>query len=160
MDIPVDFILWRSKPTISAKKLKGSMDFWSNCSDLTRVFHPKCWFSNGSPLILGKPRLVKYYNLARCMVCLPTFATKKINHSYTGTCIPYMDPTERDWAMFIVVLLCNQQMNGFDHFPSEMVRTNGRKPWVLSAQLPVMKIVSWLEFHGIPKNKHAIGALE
>ena len=71
-----------------------------------------------------------------------------------------MDPTERDWAMFIVVLLCNQQTKGFDHFPSEMVRTNGRKPWVLSAKLPVMKIVSWFEFHGIPKNKHAIGALE
>ena len=28
-------------------------------------FHPKWWFSTGNPLISGKPRLVKYYNLAR-----------------------------------------------------------------------------------------------
>ena len=27
----------------------------------------------GNPLISGKSRLVKYYNLARCMVYLPTF---------------------------------------------------------------------------------------
>ena len=27
--------------------------------------HPKWWFSKGNPLISGKPRLVKYYNLAR-----------------------------------------------------------------------------------------------
>ena len=37
---------------------------WSNYSDLTRP-HPKCWFSKGNPLISGKSRLVKYYNLAR-----------------------------------------------------------------------------------------------
>ena len=37
---------------------------WSNYSDLTRP-HPKWWFSKGNPLISGKSRLVKYYNLAR-----------------------------------------------------------------------------------------------
>ena len=37
---------------------------WSNYSDLTRP-HTKWWFSKGNPLISGKPRLVKYYNLAR-----------------------------------------------------------------------------------------------
>ena len=36
----------------------------SNYSDLTRP-HPKWWFSKGNPLISGKSRLVKYYNLAR-----------------------------------------------------------------------------------------------
>ena len=38
--------------------------FWSNYSDLTRP-HPKWWFSKGNPLISGKSRLVKYYNLVR-----------------------------------------------------------------------------------------------
>ena len=37
---------------------------WANYSDLTRP-HPKWWFSKGNPLISGKSRLVKYYNLAR-----------------------------------------------------------------------------------------------
>ncbi len=36
--------------------------FWSNYSDLT----PNWWFSKGNPLISGKSKLVKYYNLARC----------------------------------------------------------------------------------------------
>ena len=40
---------------------------WSNYSDLTRP-HPKWWFSKGNPLISGKPRLVKYNNLARYMI--------------------------------------------------------------------------------------------
>ena len=40
---------------------------WSNYSDLTRP-HPKWWFSKGHPLISGKSRLVKYYNLARIYV--------------------------------------------------------------------------------------------
>ena len=39
-------------------------EIWSNYSDLTRP-HPKWWFSKGIPLISGKSRLVKYYNLAR-----------------------------------------------------------------------------------------------
>ena len=42
------------------------MYIWSNYSDLTRP-HPKWWFSKGIPLISGKSRLVKYYNLARYM---------------------------------------------------------------------------------------------
>ena len=37
---------------------------WSNHSDLTRP-HPKWWSSKENPLISGKPRLVKYYDLAR-----------------------------------------------------------------------------------------------
>ena len=41
--------------------------FWSNYCDLTRP-HPKWWLSKGNPLISGKPRLVKYYNLARFFV--------------------------------------------------------------------------------------------
>ena len=41
--------------------------FWSNYSDLTRPIFPKWWFSKGNPLISGKSRLVKYYNLARIL---------------------------------------------------------------------------------------------
>ena len=46
------------------------LDFWSvtfiwaNYNDVSRG-HPKWWFSKGNPLISGKSRLVKYYNLAR-----------------------------------------------------------------------------------------------
>ena len=55
-----------------AKKISHPIPFfsqdhpfiWSNYSDLTRP-HPKWWFSKGNPLISGKSRLVKYYNLAR-----------------------------------------------------------------------------------------------
>ena len=43
--------------------------FWSNYSDLTRP-HPKWWFSKGIPLISGKSRLVKYYNLAKIVAVL------------------------------------------------------------------------------------------
>ncbi len=45
---------------------------WSNYSDLTRP-HPKWWFSKGIPLISGKSRLVKYYNLARYIVTRISF---------------------------------------------------------------------------------------
>ena len=46
-------------------KQTSPMDsIWSNYSDLTRP-HPKWCFSKGNPLISGKSRLVKYYNLAR-----------------------------------------------------------------------------------------------
>ncbi len=44
--------------------IHSSQKVWSNYSDLTRP-HPKWWFSKGNPLISGKSRLVKYYNLAR-----------------------------------------------------------------------------------------------
>ncbi len=50
--------------------LVGHHLFWSNYSDLTRP-HPKWWFSKGNPLISGKSRLVKYYNLARIFLDLP-----------------------------------------------------------------------------------------
>ena len=43
------------------------LSFWSNYSDLTRPIFPKWWFSKGNPLISGKSRLVKYYNLARIL---------------------------------------------------------------------------------------------
>ena len=36
---------------------------WSNYSDLTRP-HPKWWLTKGTPLISGKPRVVKYYIVA------------------------------------------------------------------------------------------------
>ena len=36
-------------------------------TDLTRP-QPKWWFSKGIPLISGKSRLVKYYNLARLII--------------------------------------------------------------------------------------------
>ena len=45
---------------------------WSNYSDLTRP-HPKWWFSKGNPLISGKSRLMKYYNLARIVNPGPGF---------------------------------------------------------------------------------------
>ena len=32
------------------------------------IKNPKWWFSKGNPLISGKSRLVKYYNLARWFV--------------------------------------------------------------------------------------------
>ena len=37
-------------------------------SQITRLISPKWWFSKGNPLISGKSRLVKYYNLASCIV--------------------------------------------------------------------------------------------
>ena len=72
-------VFGRSKPWISWKTSKWFFGhfwirsclfwrqddcFWSKYSDVTRP-HPKWWFSKGNPLISGKSRLVKYYNLAR-----------------------------------------------------------------------------------------------
>ena len=56
---------------------------WSNYSDLTRP-HPKWWLSKWNPLISGKPRLAKYYNLARYMWLLAgsLFAHKKHHGSW------------------------------------------------------------------------------
>ena len=59
----------------------GVDGIWSNYSDLTRP-HPKWWFSKGNPLISGKSRLVKYYNLARWNEDLPSLKT---NRSPPGT---------------------------------------------------------------------------
>ena len=55
-------------PCVSKNFKGGKINqlIWSNYSDLTRP-HPKWWFSKGNPLISGKSRLVKYYNLARFM---------------------------------------------------------------------------------------------
>ncbi len=58
---------------------------WSNYSDLTRP-HPKWWFSKGNPLISGKSRLVKYYNLARSMYGIFAYICKKSNHSCVSIC--------------------------------------------------------------------------
>ena len=65
-----------SRRTLSGREVQTSVrcgregrgDYiWANYSDLTRP-HPKWWFSKGNPLISGKSRLVKYYNLARLYV--------------------------------------------------------------------------------------------
>ena len=51
---------------------------WSNYSDLTRVFTPNGGDCTGNPFISGKPRLVKYYNLARwCIWTCEKRAPKK-----------------------------------------------------------------------------------
>ncbi len=49
------------------KRDEKQTSIWSNYSDPTRPISPKWWFSKGNPLISGKSRLVKYYNLARSM---------------------------------------------------------------------------------------------
>ncbi len=62
-------LLWSTKSTKkSSAEMVGPANewIWSNYSDLTRP-HPKWWFSKGKPLISGKSRLVKYYNLAGWM---------------------------------------------------------------------------------------------
>ena len=52
-------------PSILSKSKPSNDNYiWSNYSDLKRP-HPKWWFSKGDHLISRKPRLVKYYNLAR-----------------------------------------------------------------------------------------------
>ena len=52
---------------VAVTKRCGIRSIWSNYNDLTRP-HPEWWFSKGNPLISGKARLVKYYNLARSMI--------------------------------------------------------------------------------------------
>ena len=42
----------------------GTIMIRANYNDVSRG-HPKWWFSKGNPLISGKSRLVKYYNLPR-----------------------------------------------------------------------------------------------
>ena len=56
------------RASLSGFSSAGWIFFWSNYSDLTRP-HPKWWFSKGNPLISGKSRLVKYYNLTRFSWC-------------------------------------------------------------------------------------------
>ena len=61
---------------------------WSNYSDLTRP-HPKWWFSKGNPVISGKPRLVKYDNLARLyylQVFLAGWTAVSFPGSHTDSC--------------------------------------------------------------------------
>ena len=55
-----------SQNTMCWLDFEKNASFWSNYSDLTRP-HPKWWFSKGNPLISGKSRLVKYYNLPRSL---------------------------------------------------------------------------------------------
>ena len=47
--------------------VKCSMFLVKLARDLTRPIYPKWWFSKGNLLVSGKSRLVKYYNLARCI---------------------------------------------------------------------------------------------
>ena len=57
-------------------------------------FSPKWWFSMGNPLISGKPRLVKYYNLARlnpgCLIGIPINNGSIINPITKGSTTPYI----------------------------------------------------------------------
>ena len=54
---------WSSKLTDPQNQLIFQST-WSNYSDVTRP-HLKRWLRQGNPLISGKSRWVKYYNLAR-----------------------------------------------------------------------------------------------
>ena len=73
--------------------------FWSNYSDLTRP-HPKWWFSKGNPLISGKPRLVKYYNLARFTStwCFLRLSSPNISGTYNGGTKTYINNSCMDTA--------------------------------------------------------------
>ena len=51
---------------------------WSNYSDLTPP-HTKWWFRKGSPLISGKPRLVKYDNLASNLATTVVFVSPDVS---------------------------------------------------------------------------------
>ena len=53
-------------PEVRGVKI-DTMNLVKLARDLTRP-HPKWWFSKGIPLISGKSRLVKYFNLARWMI--------------------------------------------------------------------------------------------
>ena len=59
--------------TVTGRGHTQCIYFWSNYSDLTRP-HPKWWFSKGNPLISGKSRLVKYYNLTRYLYIFGFFS--------------------------------------------------------------------------------------
>ena len=81
---------------------------WSNYSDLTRP-HPKWWFSKGNPLISRKPRLVKYYNLAR-NVSIRFFSHKKLPSpdGTLGLCKNnawHWKKTTKNMALWLVSLL-------------------------------------------------------
>ncbi len=70
---------------------------WSNYSDLTRP-HPKWWFSKGNPLISGKSRLVKYYNLARyinlfILACFTVLPFSLQNNMLTSEKVNGPDPS-------------------------------------------------------------------
>ena len=53
-----------SSPSSSSSSSSSSGQIITTSHDLTPN-GSKWWFSKGNPLISGKPRLVKYYNLAR-----------------------------------------------------------------------------------------------
>ena len=122
-------------------------NIWSNYSDLTRP-HPKWWFSKGNPLISGKSRLVKYYNLARNIIrfrgwlsrektpnrrrsvelaspsiavkrkCWPKFPTK---HSYTScqqTLNKGLISGGGGWHSWMVPLNYNPTLVNYLHLPT------------------------------------------
>ena len=88
---------------------------WSNYSDLTRP-HPKWWFSKGNPLISGKSRLVKYYNLARYIwdVCQMPFAKCWTMRHLLGLTVCQIDTLMlvsialQVWMKWIGVSTCGQ----------------------------------------------------
>ena len=61
---------------------------WNYAIDLVKLqrphtsFHPKWWFSKGNPLISGKSRLVKYYNLPRLIPPWNLLPTSEICGTY------------------------------------------------------------------------------
>ena len=65
---------------------------WSNYSDLTRPIFPKWWFSKGNPLISGKSRLVKYYNLANLYQHPPNGWCEKTLRGYEKIMAPLSHP--------------------------------------------------------------------
>ena len=66
--------------------------FWSNYSDVTRVFTPNAGLVKEIPLISGKSRLVKYYNLARYMGMQACPLLKNCFYVYASCCIlEYLD---------------------------------------------------------------------
>ena len=92
------------------------MVVWSNYSDVTRP-HPKWWFSKGNPLISGKSRLVKYYNLARwwffkiapqdfgSLVCLQVFVIFKFGIFSQDA--PVVTDQHLGWAFFSILKRIN-----------------------------------------------------
>ena len=96
--------------------LRGIHFFWSNYSDLTRP-HPKWWFSKGNPLISGKPRLVKYYNLARFFVSRLWVFFFVLNF-----CLLIMVPSRFSWFLITNYLSwCLSTWLGSFIFPNDLL---------------------------------------
>ncbi len=88
---------------------------WSNYSDLTRP-HPKWWFSKGNPLISGKSRLVKYYNLPNTWDklasvqknCFRRISTiNSMLHHTSSYSSAYSKPKTDSWAIVLEAWIIN-----------------------------------------------------